>query len=185
MLITFGGTDQRNFTRRVFEVIEPLCKERGIAIRIVAGPGYMHRYEMEQRVKEASETNSLISFTWATNVMSRMMEGADLCICSAGRTTYELAHMRVPAIVLATHEREAKHSFARPRYGFVFLGLMDRVTDQQITRAFSAMLGNRLRKLFFDRMAAQDFTPNKDKVIHRILGLLPEGPESEKAKEEA
>ena len=67
----------------------------------------------------------------------------------------------------------------------MFLGLMDRVTDQQITRAFSAMLGNRLRKLFFDRMAAQDFTPNKDKVIHRILGLLPEGPESEKAKEEA
>ena len=53
------------------------------------------------------------------------------------------------------------------------------------TRSFSAMLGNRLRKLFFDRMAAQDFTPNKDKVIHRILGLLPEGPESEKAKEEA
>lgn len=189
VLITFGGTDQRNFTRRVFEVIEPICRERGIAIRIVAGPGYMHRYEMERRVKEASETNSLISFTWATNVMSRMMEGADLCICSAGRTTYELAHMRVPAIVLATHEREAKHSFARPRYGFVFLGLMDRVTDQQITRAFSAMLGNRLRKLFFDRMAAQDFTPNKDKVIHRILGLLPEGPdgllESEKAGEEA
>ncbi|OUO50254.1 cytidine 5'-phosphate N-acetylneuraminic acid synthetase [Desulfovibrio sp. An276] len=185
VLITFGGTDQRNFTRRVFEVIEPICKERGIAIRIVAGPGYMHRYEMERRVKEASETNSLISFTWATNVMSRMMEGADLCICSAGRTTYELAHMRVPAIVLATHEREAKHSFARPRYGFVFLGLMDRVTDQQITRAFSAMLGNRLRKLFFDRMAAQDFTPNKDKVIHRILGLLPEGTESEKAREEA
>ena len=177
VLITFGGTDQRNFTRRIFELIEPVCREKGIAIRIVAGPGYMHRYEMERRVQEAQEANPLISFTWATNVMSRMMEGADLCICSAGRTTYELAHMRVPAMVLATHEREATHSFARPKYGFVFLGLMDKVTDKKILRAFCAMLGARQRQRFHERMAALDFTCNKAKVIRRILDLLPDGPD--------
>lgn len=184
VLVTFGGTDQRNCTRRIFELIEPVCRERGIAIRIVAGPGYMHRYEMERRVQEAQETNPLISFTWATNVMSRMMEGADLCICSAGRTTYELAHMRVPAMVLATHEREARHSFARPQYGFVFLGLMDRVTDQKILRAFLAMLGARQRQRFHERMASQDFTPNKAKVIRRILELLPDGPDAPGARQE-
>lgn len=173
VLVTFGGTDQRDFSRRTLDVIEPVCRGLGIAIRVVAGPGYLHRWEMEERVRELAAVNPKIEFTWATNVMSRMMEGADLCVCSAGRTTYELAHMRVPALVLATHEREARHAFARPENGFVFLGLMDTVTDKKIARAFKAMLKTRQRRLFYGRMARLDFTGNKDKVISRILSLLP------------
>ncbi len=171
VLITFGGTDQRNFSLRVLNVVEPICRKLGIAIRIVAGPGYVHRYEMEQRLRELD--NPAISFTWATNVMSRMMEGADLCLCSAGRTTYELAHMRVPSMVFATHEREARHSFARPVNGFVFMGLMDKVTDRKIDHAFRAMLRPEVRSRFFERMSRQDFTNNKAKVIKRICDMLP------------
>ena len=47
LLITFGGTDQHDCTRRVLDIVEPICRERGIAIRIVAGPGYAHREAME------------------------------------------------------------------------------------------------------------------------------------------
>lgn len=171
VLVTFGGTDQRDFSRRVLEVIEPICRERGIAVRVVAGPGYVHRFALEKRIEEMG--NPLVTFTWATNVMSRMMEGADLCICSAGRTTYELAHMRVPAIVLATHEREATHRFARPANGFFFLGVMDRVTDTRIERAFRALLDPKLRRRFHDRMASRDFLGNKARVVRCMLDLLP------------
>ncbi|MDO5536115.1 MAG: NTP transferase domain-containing protein [Desulfovibrionaceae bacterium] len=170
VLISFGGTDQRNCTRRVLDIVEPVCRERGIAIRIVAGPGYVHRYEMEEHVRELENPN--ITFTWATNVMSRMMEGADLCLCSAGRTTYELAHMRVPAIVLATHERECRHSFARPASGFVFLGLMDKVEDRSILRAFLAMLAGDIRRRFHERMSGLDFTGNKAKVLALMTAML-------------
>ncbi len=172
LLITFGGTDQRDCSRRVLDIVEPVCRERDIAIRIVAGPGYVHRREMAERVAELN--NPKIEFAWATNVMSRMMEGADLCLCSAGRTTYELAHMRVPALILATHEREARHTFARPAHGFIFLGLMDSVSDASIRRAFLAMLDTDLRRRFYDRMARLDFTGNKDKVIELLEEMLPE-----------
>lgn len=170
VLITFGGTDQRDCSRRTLDIIEPICRAYGIAIRLVVGPGYAHRPRMEAHLQELG--NPLLEFVWATNVMSRMMEGADLAICSAGRTVYELAHMRIPGIVLATHEREARHGFARPRNGFAFVGLMDKVDDRRIRNVFLAMLKQARRERFWHRQAGLDFTPNKARVVDLMLNLL-------------
>ena len=175
VLITFGGTDQHDCSRRVLDIIEPICRAYDIAVRVVAGPGYAHKEAMEEHLKKLG--NPLVTFTWATNVMSRMMEGADLAICSAGRTVYELAHMCVPALVLATHEREARHTFARPRHGFAFVGIMDRVGDGRIRNTFLAMLKNTRRERFWRRQDRLDFTINKGRVVRRMLGLLNERPQ--------
>ncbi len=170
LLITFGGTDQHDCTRRVLDIVEPICRERGIAIRIVAGPGYAHREAMEKHLAELG--NPLVEFAWATNIMSRRMEGADLAICSAGRTVYELAHMRVPAIVLATHEREARHTFARARNGFAFAGIMDKIPDSRIRNLFLAMLGQERRARYWERQDRLDFGGNKARVVGLMLALL-------------
>lgn len=170
VLITFGGTDQRDCSRRVLKIIEPICRAYGIAVRLVAGPGYAHKEAMEAHLRKLE--NPLLEFTWATNVMSRMMEGADLAICSAGRTVYELAHMRVPGIVLAHHEREARHGFARPRNGFAFAGLMDRTGDGKIRNVFLAMLKQDRRARFWERQNRLNFTANKARVVGLMLDLL-------------
>lgn len=170
VLITFGGTDQRDCSRRVLDIIEPICRAYGIAVRLVAGPGYAHKEAMEAHLRKLE--NPLLEFTWATNVMSRMMEGADLAICSAGRTVYELAHMRVPGIVLAHHEREARHGFARPRNGFAFAGLMDRAGDGKIRNMFLAMLKQDRRARFWERQNRLNFTANKARVVSLMLELL-------------
>lgn len=170
VLITFGGTDQRDCSRRVLDIIEPICRAYGIAVRLVAGPGYAHKEAMEAHLRQLE--NPLVEFTWATNVMSRMMEGADLAICSAGRTVYELAHMRVPGMVLAHHEREARHTFARPRNGFAFAGLMDRTDDGKIRNVFLAMLKQDRRARFWERQNRLDFTTNKARVVGLMLDLL-------------
>lgn len=170
LLITFGGTDAADCTLRVLKIVEPLCRRRGIAIRVVAGPGYAHRESMERHI--AALGNPLIEFTWATNVMSRMMEGADMAVCAAGRTVYELAHMRVPAIVIAQHDREATHTFARENNGFLFLGVAARISDAAIDGAFRSLLDGPLRATLFARQAALDFTRNKARVVRLMLDLL-------------
>lgn len=171
VLITFGGTDQRDCSRRVLDIIEPVCRAYGIAIRVVAGPGYAHKEAMEARLRALE--NPLVSFTWATNVMSRMMEGADLAICSAGRTVYELAHMRVPGIVLAQHAREAQHTFARARNGFVYLGIMRDFRPGRLEQAFRRLLDDpERRRALYERQSRIDFRANKTKVVKSILGLI-------------
>lgn len=170
VLITFGGTDNRDMSRRTLDSIEPLCRQRGIAIRIVTGPGYAHVEALREHL--ATLNNPQVVFTHTTNIMSRMMEGVDVAICSAGRTVYELAHMRIPALVLAHHEREARHTFARARNGFLYLGLMDNVSTPRLRRAFERMLDARLRRRLFDRQNACGFTQNKSRVVELMLALL-------------
>lgn len=175
VLVSFGGTDHSNATRRVLDIIEPICRAFGIAIRVVAGPGYAHKENLEARVRELE--NPLLEFTWATNAMSKMMEGADLAICSAGRTVYELAHMRVPGMVLAHHEREARHSFARARNGFAFVGVLDKVDDTRIRNVFLALLKQERRSRYWERQNRLDFTANKA----RVVGLMQDQLEKEEA----
>lgn len=171
LLVTFGGTDEPDFTRQTLDVVEPLCRERGVAVRVVSGPGYAHRDALEAHIRELD--NPLVRFEHATNIMSRMMEGADLAICSAGRTVYELAHMRVPGIVLAQHAREAQHTFARAKNGFVYLGIMRAFGARRLEQAFRRLLDDpERRRTLYERQSRIDFHTNKARVVRSILGLL-------------
>jgi spore coat polysaccharide biosynthesis predicted glycosyltransferase SpsG len=171
LLISFGGTDPSDFTRKTLDVVDPRCRGRGMDIRVVAGPGYAHRKALERHL--AKLANPQLTFTHATNVMSRMMEGADLAICSAGRTVYELAHMRTPAVVMAHHERELSHRFARAVNGFSWLGLMQPVFHSaRLRRAFLRMLDPDMRAKLFERQNRFHFAKNKSHVVQRIVRLL-------------
>ena len=160
-----------DYTRQTLDVVEPVCRERGIAIRVVTGPGYAHRERLANHIKKLD--NPLIRFEYATNIMSRMMEGVDLAICSAGRTVYELAHMRIPGIVLAQHEREARHTFARARNGFVYMGIMRDFNAPRLTRVFGQLMNEpERRQRLYQRQCRIRFDRNKTQVIGRILKLL-------------
>ena len=173
VLITFGGTDASDFSRKTLESIFDLCREQAIAVSVVAGPGYAYKEDLETRINELDPGAALLTFTHATNVMSREMQSADIALCSAGRTVYEMAHMRIPAIVLAHHEREDMHTFARPRNGFVYLGVMRDYRSDRVLRAFARLLDPGVRRPLYDSLCRFDFTPNKARVISRIQSLLP------------
>ncbi len=171
LLITFGGTDEPDFTRQTLDVALSPCLERGISIRVVTGPGYAHRDRLAAHI--GSLHTPSIRFEYATNIMSRMMEGVDLAICSAGRTVYELAHMRIPAIVLAQHSREARHTFARTKNGFVYLGIMRAFRAGLLARTLDHLLDNsERRQLLYERQSHIDFHRNKEHVVRNILSLL-------------
>ncbi|MDR2160550.1 MAG: NTP transferase domain-containing protein [Desulfovibrio sp.] len=188
LLITFGGTDPSGFTRKVLEILYPECLALGISIRVVVGPGYADLEDLERRIgeinSEAAELQaagflelpaaeaSFVAFSRATNVMSRMMEEVEMAVCAAGRTVYELAHMRIPAIVLAHHAREDMHAFARARNGFIYLGQGESLDDEALERAFTRLLDVPFRRELFQRMSRFDFTGNKAQVVGRILDLF-------------
>lgn len=171
VLVTFGGTDMPDYTRQTLNVVEPLCRERGIAVRVVTGPGYAHRDELVRHIEALG--NPLIRFEYATNIMSRMMEGVDLAVCSAGRTVYELAHMRIPSIVLAQHEREARHTFARADHGFAYMGVMRRFNAERLRKVFAQLIDEpERRQRLYERQSRIHFDQNKAKVVSGILKLL-------------
>ena len=105
--------------------------------------------------------------------MSGIMEGCDLAVCSAGRTVYELAHMCIPSVVMAHHSREDMHTFARPKNGFIYLGVQHPFQPDAVQKAVERLLEPELRREYHARMDRRDFTRNKSGVMRRILSLLP------------
>ena len=57
LLLTFGGTDQHNLSKKIFRQVCQFCEERKIHIYIVTGPGYQEFKELEN--SNMLETQSL------------------------------------------------------------------------------------------------------------------------------
>lgn len=168
VLLTFGGVDPNNLTRKVLAAIQPACRARGIALEVVTGFGY-------------SAFDTLASFEGVevvrnTRNIARFMAGADLVFTSAGRTTYEVASQGVPCIVLAQNAREMTHLFANADNGFLHLGLGAGIDEAGILQAFLGLLDSPgQRQAMAARMRAADLRSGRERVgllIRRTLATL-------------
>jgi spore coat polysaccharide biosynthesis predicted glycosyltransferase SpsG len=172
LLITFGGTDRSDFTRKALAAVAPYCAARGIRIHVVTGEGYAHREALVAELRKPEFAH--VEYSYATGVMSSIMEKTEIAICSNGRTVYELAHMNVPAIVIAHHARENTHRFACPANGFVNLGLYRGAgTERRLVRALRRLAEDTAqRRRLFERIRRFSFRGNKRRVVRLVLGLL-------------
>lgn len=171
LLISFGGTDPSDFTRRVLALVAPYCAMRGIVIDVVTGEGYGYVEELEALIAGLAAE---VTYTHATGVMSQIMEKAQLAICSNGRTVYELAHMNIPAIVLSHHAREKSHRFACDENGFIQVDIPNGSEhDSKILQVFQQLVEETLkRQNLFNNIQRHNFAGNKNKVVERLQGLL-------------
>ena len=167
VILTFGGTDQHDLSRIVYERIKEICKKYQVFVRIVTGPGYRGFTHLEKMVSETSG----VSLTHATGVISSIMESADIAITSNGRTVYELAHMNIPGIVIPQHEREETHSFAREQNGFVKMEpYVEGMSLESVPKLLEKLIINsQFRYMLFSRLEKFCFLENKQRLLDKIF----------------
>ncbi|NOR68213.1 MAG: acylneuraminate cytidylyltransferase [Methylomarinum sp.] len=167
VLLAFGGVDPNNFTKKVIESIQTCCQQYQVKISVVAGFGYDQYESLEQYVDIDIYTNSA--------VIAEHMKQADIVFTSAGRTTYEVASLCIPTIVLAQNEREMTHFFASAEYGFINLGLGRNVACNQIQEAFVSLVENfQTRRYMSQLMAKTDLVRGRArtlKLINEVVDL--------------
>jgi spore coat polysaccharide biosynthesis predicted glycosyltransferase SpsG len=165
VLITFGGVDPNNYTRKTIEAIHEYCKQENILITVVAGFGYAY-YDTLRQFENIRVAQNV------TNISQYMLE-ADLIFTSAGRTTYEIASIGTPTIILAQNERELTHFFASEEYGFINLGLGTRVNTGRILQVFSELETNyEARKYMKELMMNADLTSGRLSVSKLIQNII-------------
>lgn len=172
LLITFGGTDQNDLTRKTLRSILPYCKKEGIKVYVVTGGGYPYINELEEEIAYLQGVD--IEYSHATGVMSHIMEKSQIAITSNGRTVYELAHMNIPAIVISHHEREQTHLFANEENGFLPVGVYqgDKTLRDVCSLLEELVENHSLREEMFSKTAKFNFGKNKEKVIKMITHCL-------------
>ena len=166
VLITFGGVDPNNYTKKVLDSIYDFCKENSINIDIIAGFGY-DKYDTIKKYQVNIYKNVL-------NISDFMLK-ADIIFTSAGRTIYEIASIATPAIVLAQNERELTHFFASAEYGFLNLGLGTNVSNNEILKEFKELMDSyERRKYMSDLMKSCDLKSGRRRVINLIQNEIGE-----------
>lgn len=165
VLLTFGGVDPNNYTRKVIEAIHPYCRRQGIELCVVAGFGYSQYETLEPYADIQVFRNSM--------TIAEHMRAADIIFTSAGRTTYEVAALQVPAIVLAQNERELTHFFASAEYGFLNLGLGTAVSGEEILQAFADLVENYpSRQYMSGLMAKSDLASGRKRALKLINDIV-------------
>ncbi|HFU77869.1 MAG TPA: acylneuraminate cytidylyltransferase [Epsilonproteobacteria bacterium] len=165
ILITFGGIDSNNYTKKVIESVYDYCQQSNISISVVAGFGYQH-YDS---LKGFKNINVYIN---AKNIVEHM-RNADIIFTSAGRTTYEIASLQVPTIVMAQNERELTHCYAREQYGFTNLGLGYTIGHEDILDTFIKMTkdlqSRKIQRVLMSKMDLRSGRKRTQKLINEIM----------------
>lgn len=114
ILVTLGGSDPGNFTGRVMQSLQTL----GVHVKIAVGGSNKHIESLTaQTVKTTTKTegpapsaseSTETRFDLQVDVpnMPDLMAWADLAVAAGGSTSWELAFMGLPSLVLVVNEHE-------------------------------------------------------------------------------
>jgi len=167
ILITFGGVDPNNYTKKTIETIYDYCCLNDINITVIAGFGY----------REYNSLNKFKNIKIKQNVtnISEYMYKSDLIFTSAGRTTYEIASIGTPAIVLAQNERELTHFFASSKFGFLNLGLGFNISNEILMKHFLKLVNSKESRVHMNKLIKKINLKNgRKRVIKLIQNLIEE-----------
>lgn len=165
VLVMFGGTDPLNLSKRVYEVACRYNHERiNVYFDFILGSGYKHA-QLE------SDDSFGIHVIQDTPRVSDYMKKADLAFSSQGRTTFELAAMGVPTVVMAQNTREQLHPFAQMNNGFINLGLGNEVSDEDIYSTLVWLINaTSIREEMYKLMLQVDLKSGIKRVKQILLG---------------
>lgn len=149
LLVTFGGVDQNNLTKKILKSAKNILEETSLEkIIAVIGGGYTHQSDLEELINQ----NSQIELYRKVDNMPELMSKADIAITSNGRTIYELTAMGIPTISIAQNDRETLHLFARYNHGINYLGIACTVSDDDIIDSIKDVLnGDGLRRKMYNK----------------------------------
>lgn len=172
ILITFGGVDEGNLTKRTAKLIAPWCVKNEIKLTIVLGPGYTQHESLF--CDELS--NNWVDIVKNTKCISEYMIESSLAITSGGRTVLELAALNIPMVVICQNNREELHTFASKENGIINLGFRENVDDKVIFDAVLLLLeDNNFYELVKKKLREFDLSHGKKRVCNLINSLLTNG----------
>lgn len=168
ILITFGGTDPNDLTRRTLLAVEKLGL-KSLMINVILGKGYKPKEQLLDYVSNLKKSGFHIDVKENVRLMAKEMSEADIVITSNGRTIYEVASMGTPCISMSQNEREARHLFVHNSHGPLYLGIAYTISVDDIASAITKLIDDYpLRKEMSEKLLKFDLKGNLERVLNLI-----------------
>ncbi len=144
VLVLMGGSDPVNSTALVMRAIAA-AEVEGLEARVVVGGSNPHFESLQEYANQHAERITL----WRSiSDMTGLMAWADIAVSSAGTTSWELAFMQVPSLLLAVSEHQwpVAEALAGSRAA-ISLGRFSEADERKIAQAVRELLSDdRLRE---------------------------------------
>ena len=136
ILITFGGSDARGASLLALEALASLSSANTRA-RVIAGALNPRIGELRTIAKRATNVEVLIDVP----NMPEQMQWADLAVCAGGSTTWELAFMGVPMILVTIADNQVPGARALDAAGLgSYLGPAEDLTALALRGALNSLI---------------------------------------------
>jgi UDP-2,4-diacetamido-2,4,6-trideoxy-beta-L-altropyranose hydrolase len=106
VLVTLGGSDSHNITKKVIEALDGL----NVDVKVAVGGSNPHLASL--RVTVAEMVNKPVGIELMVNPenMPELMAWADLAVAAAGSTSWELLFMGLPSVFVITAENQKQNA---------------------------------------------------------------------------
>jgi UDP-2,4-diacetamido-2,4,6-trideoxy-beta-L-altropyranose hydrolase len=162
VLVTLGGGDPDNVTGKV---IEALCG-LDVEAKIVVGGSNPHADKLKADRSKLKAAHVLVD----ANNMPELMAWADVAIAAAGMTSWELAFMGLPSLMIVLADNQVAIAAALEREGVsVNLGAHTEVSSAKIAGVLQTLLADSsLRKAMSERGRALVDGEGASRVVSQL-----------------
>jgi UDP-2,4-diacetamido-2,4,6-trideoxy-beta-L-altropyranose hydrolase len=128
ILITFGGSDNDNFTLKILKVLNSINLKHKILI--ISGPFNPYNSILINYIKRSRVNSDLII---SPEKMANIYLKSDIAISAGGSTCYELAYYGIPNIIITIADNQLNIARELHEHGLsLYLGRKEEVTTEQI-----------------------------------------------------
>jgi UDP-2,4-diacetamido-2,4,6-trideoxy-beta-L-altropyranose hydrolase len=103
ILLTFGGSDPFSLTERVLNSLS--SQDQNIEVRVLLGTSFLRQDSLEELIKTLPFSVEILT---RITEMTTQFQWADCAISAGGLTTYELAYVGLPALIIAVVDAQAE-----------------------------------------------------------------------------
>lgn len=169
LLITFGGSDAENATGETLQALAMLPASP-MNVRVLVGASSPHHPELERL---AAKLPHSVEFETDTLRIAQEMAWADVAISAAGTTSWELAFMGLPSLLVTLAENQQGCAEYLDSHGIaVNLGWRHKVQPAKTAAALNALAADaEKRREMSSRGQALIDGLGADRVVDAMLGI--------------
>ena len=166
--ITLGGVDNNEYTFKIIEIINENKILKNVIINIILGFGFKHKEKLMKIINCMKEQKYKIVIIEKTDFISKYILDSDFVIASNGRTTFEIASLKIPMIALSVNSRERQHNFVSETKTGYQINMTKKSLEKELINSIRSMEKFENRKIFLKNLEKIDLKNGIERVVDII-----------------
>ena len=167
ILISFGGTDVSNITKKTLSIIEK-DNMKNIEFTVILGHGFKYKNKIKQKIQQLRKNNFKIILVEKSDFLAQHIRETDFAIISNGRTVFEVACMDVPILTISANNREKSHSFVKDKQIGYHMTFQSSTFAKNLLYGINHLISFKNRKKYKNNLEKLDLLNGVNNVVKKI-----------------